>query len=164
PPDFVLPPGPKIVVVRVDRDALQHLNPSMDPLTDDDGPSRVLRKGKTALDQARLELSVELFDDDFPCLASRTVWPQPGVSATTESVPFLTKYVGFYFKHDVTAGDLRPAIFMLTSEGDPVDNCIRFHAVEVAEHRKDGVLENVRFIEEAIMGKGPGKDQVANLK
>jgi hypothetical protein len=87
PPDFVLPPGPKIVVVRVDRDALQHLNPSMDPLADDDSPSRILRKGKAALERVRLELSIDLFDEDFPCLASTTGWPQPGVSATTKSAP-----------------------------------------------------------------------------
>jgi hypothetical protein len=59
------------------------------------------------------------------------------------------------------AGDSRPAIFMLTSEGSPVDRCIWFHAVEVAENRKDGVLENVRFIEEAIRDGGPEKDQAA---
>jgi hypothetical protein len=105
PSDFVLPSGPKIVVVRLDRDAWQHLDPSMDPLTDADSPSRILKKGKMALEQARLELSAKLFGADVPCIASKTSWPQLGVSVT-DSVPFRTKYVGFYFKHGVIAGEL----------------------------------------------------------
>ena len=107
PSDFVLPSGPKTVVVRVDRDAWRHLDPSMDPLTDADSPSRILRKGKVALEQARLELSVKLFGADFPCIASKTSWP-----VTTDSAAFQTKYVGFYFKHSVIAGELRPATYL----------------------------------------------------
>ncbi|KAK4150909.1 hypothetical protein C8A00DRAFT_36485 [Chaetomidium leptoderma] len=159
PPDFVLPPGPTIIVVRVDRDAFQHLDPSMDPLADTDSPSRVLRKGKAALEQARVELSVKLFGADYPCIASKTSWPRPGVSVAANSALFHTKYVGFYFKQNVIAGQLPPAVFDLTSEGNPVDNCIRFNAVEVDEDHKDGVLENVRFVEDAIIAMEAEKAQ-----
>src|SRR4051812_15407429 len=113
PPDFVLPPGPKIVVVRVDRDAFQHLDPSMNPLADTDSLSRVLRKGGAALEQARLEISVKLFGTDHPCIASKTSWPMPGVSVTADSTVFHAKYVGFYFKQDVIAEQLPPGVFDL---------------------------------------------------
>lgn len=157
PSDFILPPGPKIVVIRVDRDALQYLDPSMDdPLTDTDSSSRILRKGRTALEQVRPKISVKLFGADIPCLASTTCWPDPPGTA-----PFRPKYIGFYFKHCVGAGDVCPPVFDLTSEADLVDGCVCFHAKEVGEDRKDGVLEHVGFMEEAIRNQAAKRLQAA---
>ncbi len=39
PSDFVVPSGPAVVSVKIDREALQHLDPSMTPLTDADSIS-----------------------------------------------------------------------------------------------------------------------------
>lgn len=149
PPHFVLPPGPKIVVVRIDRYALQHLDPSIDPLTDTDSFSRILRKGKAAFEQARCELSTKLFGADLPRAAPRIGWPEPGLAVTMYSDPlfFRTRYVGFYFKQDVPAGELRPAVFELTSERDPVDNCLQFRAVEADDYLRNARLEIINRAE-----------------
>jgi hypothetical protein len=77
PADFVLPSGPRIVVVRIDRDALQHLDPSMEPVTDADSFSRVLRMGKVAIEHVRRELSAQLFGADIPRAEITRGWPKP---------------------------------------------------------------------------------------
>ncbi|KAK4039985.1 hypothetical protein C8A01DRAFT_16110 [Parachaetomium inaequale] len=120
------------------REAAMHFDPDMDPLTDADSFSRVLRKGKKALDNIRREVSIKLWGADLPCIeGTRMGWPQPGVSVTADS-PFLLRcrYLGFFFIHDIPAGEFRPAVVELTSEPTPVDNCIRFHAIEPDENRK----------------------------
>jgi hypothetical protein len=150
PSDFVLPSGPKLVVVRVDRDTLRHFDSSMDPLTDADSFTRVLRKGKATLEHIRREASIKLFGADLPCSVVRMGWPQPDAAVNEDSNPLLrTRYVGLSFKQDVPAGELRPAVFELTSEPDPVDGCILFHAGEPDENRKTGHLET--FSHEANM-------------
>jgi hypothetical protein len=156
PSDFALPPGPKIVVVRIDLDSLQHLDLPMVPLTDaDSSSSLVLSKGRPALERARLGISTKLFGADFPCLNSITCWPQQPRAAVAldKTSPFHLKYIGFYFKYDVGAGDLhslRPPVFDLTSEGDLVGGCVYFYAREAGEDRKDGVFENIGFIEDGM--------------
>lgn len=163
PSDFVLPSGPKIVVVRIDRDALPHLDPSMDPFTDADRASHTFRKAKVALEQARFGLSTKLFGADFPCLNSSTTWPQqPSAPVVPGTIPpSNAKYVGFYFKHGVGAEDLRPPVFDLTSEGDLVNDCVCFHAREVGEDRKNVVLGNVALIEEGLKEMAAEKLQAA---
>ncbi|KAK3897237.1 hypothetical protein C8A05DRAFT_39223, partial [Staphylotrichum tortipilum] len=49
PSDFIVPTGPAVVLVKVDREAFRHLAPSMNPLSEADSASAVLRKGKPAV-------------------------------------------------------------------------------------------------------------------
>ncbi|KAK4148739.1 hypothetical protein C8A00DRAFT_19483 [Chaetomidium leptoderma] len=143
PSDFVLPPGPRLVVIRVDRDALRHFAPSMDPLTDADSFTRVLRKGKAALEHIRRDVSIKLFGADLPCSIMRMGWPQPEGSCDYRyAAPLqVTRYVGFSFTQDISAGELDAAVVELTSESAPIDNCIRFHVIEDHENRKGLHLE-----------------------
>ena len=152
PADFVLPSGPKLVVIRIDRDVLQHLDPSMEPLTDADSFSRVLRIGKAAIEHARRELSVKLFGTDIPRASARTRWPKPhspppaGFESPEHQFEFCraipTATVGIYFEQDIPAGEYSSAaVVVLTSERDPVDGCVRFHAAEVDGYQRDCHLE-----------------------
>jgi hypothetical protein len=137
PPDFVLPPGPVFVVVRVDRDAFQHFDPDMDPLAASDGFVRIFKKGKTALDNIRRELSIKLWAADLPCAA--------GVkTSSASSGGGRHRYLGFWFIHGIPPGDFRPAVVELTSDPAPVDNCIRFYATEPDENHKAGYRERYK--------------------
>ncbi|KAL2146824.1 hypothetical protein VTI28DRAFT_2305 [Corynascus sepedonium] len=142
PADFVVPPGPAIIFVKIDREALQHLNPSMIPLSDADSPSAVLRKGKGALEYVRRQLSDILFGDDVPRAAMERMIPHPGFSATPDSEPLLRcKYIGFYWKRHIVARESFIAVVNLESEPHPVDNHLVFHAVEeVDEDRRARVV------------------------
>jgi hypothetical protein len=137
PADFVVPLGPAIIYVKVNRDAFKHLDPDMKPLTDADSISTVNRKGKVALEEARRGLSAQLFGADVPREMTTHFHPAPGVSVTsTDSEPLLcSRYLGFFWKRDFPAGET-PAVIDLTSDAEPVDGCIRFHAVEIANERE----------------------------
>ena len=132
PSDFVVPTGPAVVFVKVDREAFRHLAPSMDPLSDADSISTVLRKGKPAIACAIRQLSDMLFGDDIEPSKIRHVRPQPDVPTTLDSEPLLrSKYVCFYWLRHIPAGEhLSSALVELTSASEPVDNYLDFHAVE----------------------------------
>ncbi|KAL2174397.1 uncharacterized protein P884DRAFT_159126, partial [Thermothelomyces heterothallicus CBS 202.75] len=52
PSDFVVPTGPAVVLVKVDREAFRRLAPSMNLVSEADTASAVLRKGKPAVEVA----------------------------------------------------------------------------------------------------------------
>ena len=81
PSDFVVPTGPAVISVNIDREALQHLDPSMNPLSDADSISKVLRKGKVAIEYARRQLSGILFGDDIASADIKSVYPHPDFRA-----------------------------------------------------------------------------------
>ncbi|KAK4242142.1 hypothetical protein C8A03DRAFT_29727 [Achaetomium macrosporum] len=154
PSDFVVPPGPVIIFVKVDREAFRHLDPSMNPLTDADSSSAVKRKGKAAVEQVRRDLSAKLFGADVPHSDIQNIYPHPDVHVTVDSDPLIrTKYIGFHWKRDVPAGELSPAVVELTSKSEPVDNCLRFHAMEVVEEDGKAGLVGSIFQAEALRAK-----------
>ena len=51
-----------------------------------------------------------------------------------------TKYVGFHWKRNVPPGELSPAAVELTSESEPIDNCLRFHAVGLVDDERAGAV------------------------
>jgi hypothetical protein len=151
PSDFVVPTGPAVVLVKIDREALRHLAPSMNPLSDADSASAVLRKGKPAVAYAIRQLSDMLFGDDIAPSVIRRVLPQPGVGSPQNSEPlFENKYVCFYWLRHIPAGEhLSSALVELTSASDPTDNYLAFHAVEIAdEDYKMGTIASI-FVDEA---------------
>lgn len=135
PSDFVVPTGPAVVFVKIDREALRHLAPSMNPLSDTDTVSTVLRKGKPAVAYTIRQLSDMLFGDDIAPSVIRIVLPEPGNQGPMDSEPLLlSKYVCFYWLRHIPAGEhLSSALVELTSAAEPTDNYLDFHAVEVAD-------------------------------
>lgn len=135
PSDFVVPTGPAVVLVKVDREAFRHLAPSMNPLSEADSASAVLRKGKPAVAYTIRQLGNMLFGDDVAPSVIRRVLPQPGVCGPGDSEPlFQSKYVCFYWLRHIPAGEhMSSALVELTSASEPIDNYLDFHAVEVAD-------------------------------
>jgi hypothetical protein len=150
PADFAVPPGPAMICVKIDREALRHLDPSMDLLSNADSSWTVLRKGKGALEYVRRQLSDILFGDDIARSAIRSIYPHPDFAVTSDSEPLLqSKYISFYWKRHVVAREPSPALIELTSRSQPVDNCLGFHPVEVVDQEyKAAVLDNT-FASEA---------------
>ncbi|KAK4102520.1 hypothetical protein N658DRAFT_495225 [Parathielavia hyrcaniae] len=110
----------------------------MNPLSESDSFTAVLRKGKAAVAYAIRQLSDMLFDDDIAPSVSRIVLPhwQPDVPSPRDSEPlkFRSKYVCFYWLRHVPVGEhLSSALVELTSASEPIDNCLDFHAVDVAD-------------------------------
>ena len=151
PSDFVVPTGPALVFVKIDREALQHLDPSMNPISDADTPSTVLRKGKGAIEYARRQLSEILFGDDIASSNIISVYPHPDFAGTLDSEPlFLAKTIRFYWKRHIPAGgDLSSALVKLTSASAPVDNSLGFHAIEVVDEEDKAVTLSDTFDSEA---------------
>ena len=135
PSDFVMPTGPAVVLVKIDREAFRHLAPSTNPLSEADSASAVLRKGKPAVAYAIRQLSDVLFDDDIAPSVIRLVLPQPGARSPGDLERlFESKYACFYWLRHIPAGEqLSSALVELTSASEPIDNCIDFHAVEIAD-------------------------------
>ena len=145
PPDFTLPPGPTCIVIQIHRDALQHFDPSIDPLEDTDSVSRVLEKGKVAMQHVRRDISLKLFGTDVRRSAMSMSWPLPGRPATAArpALGFYTGYAGFYFEWNGPLDDVDPTVYYLTSEPDLVDGCVLFRAAEADENKKAAALEMI---------------------
>ncbi|KAK4243126.1 hypothetical protein C7999DRAFT_44993 [Corynascus novoguineensis] len=117
----------------IDREALQHLDPSMNPLTDADSSSTFLRKGKGAFQYVRRQLSDILFGDDIP-------HPQ-----------LQSKYIGFYWKRHIVTREPSIAVVKLMSESQPVDNFLIFHAVEDVDEEHRAAVFHDTFVSEDRM-------------
>ncbi|KAL2167204.1 hypothetical protein VTG60DRAFT_1616 [Thermothelomyces hinnuleus] len=152
PADSAVPPGSAVIYVKIDREALRHLDPSMNLLSDADSSSTVLRKGKGALEYVRRQLSDMLFGDDIARSVILSIYPHPDFAVTSDSEPLLkSKYISFYWKRHIVAREPSIALVELTSESQPVDNYLGFHAVEVVdEEYKAAVLQDT-FASEARM-------------
>lgn len=151
PSDFVVPTGPAVVFVKIDREAFRHLAPSMNPLSDTDTVSTVLRKGKPAVAYAIRQLSDMLFGEDIAPSVIRIVLPHPSVPGPGDLKSlFESKYVCFYWLRHIPAGEhLSSALVELTSASEPIDNHLDFHAVEVAdEDYKMRTIASI-FVDEA---------------
>ena len=151
PSGFVVPTGPAVVFVKIDREALQHLDSSMNPLSDADTLSTVLRKGKGAIEYARRQLSEILFGDDIASADIKSVYPHPDFAVTIDSELLLqANSVGFYWKRHIPAGgDLSSALVKLTSASAPVDNSLGFHAIEIVDEEDKAVTLSDTFESEA---------------
>ncbi|KAK4042198.1 hypothetical protein C8A01DRAFT_33694 [Parachaetomium inaequale] len=109
---------------------------------------------KVAVEHAHRELSAKLFGSDIPRADTRTRWPKshspPAAFESPEhqfeyyrAIPTAT--VVIYFVQDVPAGEHNSAaVFVLTSERDPVDGCVQFHAAEVDGYERDCHLETFK--------------------
>ncbi|KAL2145886.1 hypothetical protein VTI28DRAFT_5968 [Corynascus sepedonium] len=128
-----MPTGPVVVWAKIDRGAFRHLAPSMNPLSDADSSSTVLRKGKPAIACAIRQLSDMLFGHDIEPSEIRHVLPQPGAFTPLDAEPLLlSKYVCFYWLRRIPSGELlSSALVELTSASELVDNCLEFHAIKV---------------------------------
>ncbi|KAL2141177.1 hypothetical protein VTI28DRAFT_2723 [Corynascus sepedonium] len=155
PSDFVMPTGPAVVFVKIDREAFQYLAPSMNPLSNTDSVLTVLRKGKPAITYAITyaihQLSDMLFGDNIAPSMTRRILPQPGVPTPPDAERrILYKYFCFYWLRYIPAGE-HPSLALveLTSVSEPTDNYLDFHAVEVAdEYHKVRIITDI-FVDEA---------------
>ncbi|KAK3300894.1 uncharacterized protein B0H64DRAFT_26424 [Chaetomium fimeti] len=160
PSGFVMPTGPAVVLVKVHREAFRHLAPDMNPLSDADTISTVLRKGKPAVAYTIRQLSNMLFGGDIEPSVIRRVLPYPEVGSPEDSPPLLmSKYVCFYWLRNIPAGEqLSSALVELTSASEPIDNYLDFHAVEVADDndRVDSIKSI--FVDEARLDEDWAED------
>lgn len=131
-PTSLLPLGerPARISVRLSRDLLKSIDPTMQPLEDDDSATRVRRKGKAAINQTAREVSTELFGAELPTLESSFVWSKHVTGPGNTGYMKVNHYVGFLFDHHVTAENHSPMVLELTAD-DEVDGTIVFHVAEL---------------------------------
>jgi len=143
-----------MIFVKIDGEALQHLDPSMDPLTDADSSSTVLRKGKGALEYLHRQLSDILFGDNIPHAGIPIITPQPSVSVTIDSAPLTSIQIYRLLleaAYCTVAREPSIAVVKLTSESQPVKNYLVFHAVEDVDEEHRAAVIHDTFVSEDRM-------------
>lgn len=117
----------------------------MNPLTDEDTISTVLRKGRPAEAYAIRQLSNMLFGDEFEPGVTRFIRPEFRVRRPEESERLhMAKWVcSYWLRHIPAGGDLSAALVELTSAAESIDNHLDFHATKIADekHRVDSIRE-----------------------
>lgn len=137
-PTSLLPLGeqPTRISVRLSRDLLKSIDPTMQPLEDDDSFTRVRRKGKAAINQTARDVSTALFGAELPTLESSFTWSKHVTGPGNTGYMKAHHYFGFMFDHHVTAENDSPMVLELTAD-DEVDGTIVFHVVELAAQQRD---------------------------
>lgn len=137
-PTSLLPLGerPARISVRLSRDLLKSIDPTMQPLEDNDSASRVRRKGKAAINQTARKVSTALFGAELPTLEHSFVWSKHVTGPGNTGYMKTNHYVGFLFDHQVTAENHSPMVLELTAD-DEVNGTIVFHVAELAGQQRD---------------------------
>lgn len=137
-PTSLLPLGdqPTRVSVRLSRDLLKSIDPSMDPLMENDSADRVKWKGKAAIEQMARVVSKALFGAEVPRHEMTPLWAKHVKDSGTTGYIKATHYVGVFFEHRVTAENPSPRVIELTAD-DEVDGTIVFHTVELGEDKSN---------------------------
>jgi hypothetical protein len=128
---FPLGEEPTRISVRISRDLLKVVDPSMDPLEESDSFTRTLRKGKAAMNQMARDVSRAIFGAEVPESPMRFGWPKLGKREANH-------YVGICFDHHITEEVPNPRVIELTAD-EEVDGNVVFSAVEVDTERRDGI-------------------------
>lgn len=149
-PTNLLPLGdqPTRISVRLSRDLLKFLDPSMEPLAEGDSVSRMKRKGKAAIDQMASDVSTDLFHVGAE-VARRQIffaWPKPGKPLGPTWYMEANHYLGICFDHHVTAENHSPRLLELTAD-EEVDGTVIFHAVELGAEQRDFINDQLNELE-----------------
>lgn len=137
-PTNLLPLGdqPTRISVRLSRDLLEAIDPSMEPLQEGDSPSRVKRKGKAAIDQMARAVSTALFGTEVPRGLASFWWPKHVTGLGGTGYSKADHYLGIYFDHQITGENTSPRVLELTAD-DKANDTIVFHAVELDTEGSD---------------------------
>lgn len=143
-PNSLFPLGeePTRVSVRINRDLLKVIDPSMVPLEEGDSFSRVGRKGRAVLNQMTRDVSKILFGAEVPKLDMGFGWSKPGIGPNGPET-IAHHYMGVCFDHHVTEEVPNPKVVELTAD-EEVDGKVVFHAVEVDTARRDTINSAIR--------------------
>lgn len=130
-PTDLLPLGnqPTRISVRISRDLLKSIDPSMDPLMEGDSFSRTKRKGRAAIKQVTHDLSMALFDREVARLPVELGWPKLSLQNERHEIKTI-HYVGFCFDHQIQAENSNPRVIELTAD-EEVNGIVTFHASDV---------------------------------
>lgn len=147
-PTNLLPLGdqPTRISVRLSRDLLESIDPSMEPLTEEDSISRMKRKGQAAINQMACDVSTALFGTEVARRQISFTWPKPGKPLGPDGYMKANHYLGICFDHHVTAENRSPRVLELTAD-EEVDGTVIFHAVELGPEQRDFINDQLNGLE-----------------
>lgn len=136
---FPLGEEPTRISVRINRDLLKVIDPSMVPLEEGDSFTRVARKGRAAINQMTRDVSSALFGPgaETTKLNMDFGWSKPGMGPNGPQM-IAHSYMGICFDHRVPKDDPNPRVVELTAD-EEIDGNVVFNAVEVDTARKDTI-------------------------
>ncbi|KAI3395252.1 hypothetical protein diail_1605 [Diaporthe ilicicola] len=138
---FPLGEEPTRISVRINRDLLKFIDPSMVPLEEGDSFSRVGRKGRAAMDQMTRDVSRAFFGTELSKLPMNFGWSKAVMGPDgPENRPH--HYLGVCFDHHVTKEVPNPRVLELTAD-EEIGGDIVFNAVEVDTARRDTVNTSI---------------------
>lgn len=125
---------PTRILVRVERNLLSQIDPSMEPLMETDSFTRTIRKGRSALAHVHHEVSNVLFGADFPRAVPDMGWPKHEANP-----PRIigNGYVGFYYNYNVDVGNTNPSVLELTASEELHDNVVVFNSEQLHGDQKE---------------------------
>lgn len=109
------------------------IDPSVNPLEEEDSFTRVGRKGNAALNQMTHDVSKAIFGAEVPCLKMSFGWSKPVMGQNRAH-----HYMGVCFDHDITKEVTNPRVLELTAD-EEADGDVIFHAEEVDAARRDHI-------------------------
>lgn len=134
---FPLGEEPTRISVRINRDLLKLIDPSMVPLEEGDSFTRVGRKGRSAINQMTRDVSRALFGTEVPKLEMDFGWSKPTMGPDGPENR-AHHYIGICFDHHVTEKVPDPRVLELTAD-EEIAGDIVFDAVEVDTARRDSI-------------------------
>ena len=134
---FPLGEEPTRISVRINRELLKLIDPSMVPLEEGDSFTRVGRKGKAAINQMTRDVSRVLFGAEVSKLPMDFGWLKPGMGPDGPEIR-AHHYMGICFNHHITKDVPNPRVLELTAD-EEIDGNIVFYAVEVNTARRDSI-------------------------
>lgn len=146
-PTNLLPLGdqPTRISIRISRDLLKSIDPSMDPLMEGDSFTKTKRKGRAAIKQVTYDMSMALFGSEVARLPFDFGWPKESVEYEGQENT-TCHFIAFCFDHQIQAGNSNPRIIELTAE-EEVDGFVVFHARDLDIERRQGIND---FVNDAI--------------
>lgn len=127
---------PTRISVRLSRDLLKSIDPSMEPLADGDSSSRVRRKGKAAIDRMACDVSKALFGAEVPRRQVFFTWSKHITGIGTSGYMKANHYMGICFDYHVTAENHSPRVLELTAD-EEVNSTTIFHVAELDVEESD---------------------------
>lgn len=146
-PTNLLPVGnqPTRISIRISRDLLKTIDPSMDPLVEGDSFTQTKRKGRAAIKQLTHNISMALFGSEVARLPFDFGWPKDSLEHEGQELR-TSHFIAFCFDHQIQAENSNPRVIELTAE-EEVGGFVIFHACDVDRERRQGING---FVNDAI--------------
>lgn len=137
----LLPLGdePTRISVRVSRDLFKSLDPSMESLEEGDSFTRVLRKGKAAINQIAREVGIALFGAESAPLSQTFGWSKFNVMGPNGPMMVPYQYIGICFDHHVAADNANPKVLELVADEELDGGAVILRAKELDAAERDDI-------------------------